>query len=89
MQNGVNKVLLVGNLTADPQIIPTKPRHKHVNLFGCDKPRLEKQRRWQKVSETDFHKGGRFRKTREITRHIFKKRAGKCSFRDVLKTVRM
>ena len=24
MQNGVNKVLLVGNLTADPQIIPTK-----------------------------------------------------------------
>lgn len=72
MQNGVNKVLLVGNLTADPQIIPTKTGTS-MSTFSVAVNRGWKNKDGEKVSETDFHKVVAFGKLGEITGTYLKK----------------
>lgn len=72
MQNGVNKVLLVGNLTADPQVIPTKTGTS-MSTFSVAVNRGWKNKDGEKVSETDFHKVVAFGKLGEITGTYLKK----------------
>lgn len=72
MQNGVNKVLLVGNLTADPQNIPTKTG-KAMVTFSVATNRGWKNKSGEKVAETDFHRIVSFGKLAEITGTYLKK----------------
>lgn len=72
MQNGVNKVLLVGNLTADPQVIPTKTGTS-MSTFSVAVNRGWKNKDGERVSETDFHKVVAFGKLGEITGTYLKK----------------
>lgn len=72
MQNSVNKVLLVGNLTADPQRVQTKTG-RSMATFSVATNRGWKNKNGEVVSETDFHKIVAFGKLGEITGTYLKK----------------
>lgn len=70
--SGLNKVMLYGNLTADPEAIPTKNGGSMVT-FAVAVDRNWKNKDGKAMSETSFHKVVAFGKLAEITGTYLKK----------------
>ena len=67
-----NKVMLHGNLTSDPEVIPTK-NGKPLTTFSVAVDRNWKSSGGEKLSETSFHKVVAFGKLGEIAGTYLKK----------------
>lgn len=69
---GFNKVMLCGNLTSDPEVIPTK-NGSSFTTFSLATNRDWKDKEGNVVSHTDFHKVVAFKKLGEIVGTYLKK----------------
>lgn len=72
LMRGFNKVMLYGNLTSDPEVIPTKTG-KTFAAFSLATNRDWKNKEGELVSATDFHKVVAFGKLGEIAGQYLKK----------------
>ncbi len=72
MRNNFNKVMLLGNLTADPKPVTTKTGRAMVT-FSVAVDNDWKNREGQVIAETDFHKVVAFGKLGEIIGTYLKK----------------
>lgn len=69
---GLNKVMLYGNLTSDPEVIPTKTGGSFTT-FSLATNLGWKNKEGEQVTKTDFHKIVAFRKLGEIVGKYLKR----------------
>jgi single-strand DNA-binding protein len=73
MSKSVNKVILVGNLTRDPELRYTAENKKSVCIFGLATNRNWTAETGEKREETDFHRIVAWDKLAEVCNQYLKK----------------